>query len=216
MGWTGEYWPSWKNHGTADRKAHIDSMIEEYGQRKVLKSVMVGTTYYAAVQWLKSYEKVESGGDRYGYAFFDLPAEKQVVYGQVVLTQYFKDEFRWKDMSEDMGPGYCDCPMSILSLLSPTESYYANEWRQRCIENNEKKKAARKNPESLSNLPVGATIQFPAKYNTNACKAGETVTLTKRIRHNAKRDTSIWYGMGYRWPTRMIPEKYTVLSEVAI
>jgi hypothetical protein len=40
--------------------------------------------------------------------------------------------FGYKDMDESMGPYVTDCPASILDLLTPTDSAYANEWREKC------------------------------------------------------------------------------------
>lgn len=39
-----------------------------------------------------------------------------------------------------MEPCEDHCPASILSLLSPTDSEYANSWRERCRKNIEAKK----------------------------------------------------------------------------
>jgi hypothetical protein len=42
--------------------------------------------------------------------------------------------FGYKDMEESMGPHECDCPKSILDLLTPTDAQYARQWRARCLE----------------------------------------------------------------------------------
>lgn len=42
------------------------------------------------------------------------------------------ETFRYKDMSEDSGPFEDTCPARILNRLTPTDSQYANEWRERC------------------------------------------------------------------------------------
>lgn len=38
----------------------------------------------------------------------------------------------YKDMDESMGPNADRCPQDILDLLTPTDSQWANEWRDRC------------------------------------------------------------------------------------
>jgi hypothetical protein len=40
--------------------------------------------------------------------------------------------FGYKDMDETVGPNIDRCPAKILDLLTPTDSEYANGWRQRC------------------------------------------------------------------------------------
>ncbi len=117
MGWTGYHATHYKPNGTIDRKAELDyELFTQWAGREnaheLLKSTMVGSTYYAAA-------RSQSGN----------------VYGLVVLTsvdskEYFN--FNYKDMSEDMGPCEDNCPVSILNLLSPTDNEYAMDWRRRC------------------------------------------------------------------------------------
>lgn len=40
--------------------------------------------------------------------------------------------FRWKAMSEEMGPSEDHCPEKILELLTSTANEYALAWRERC------------------------------------------------------------------------------------
>jgi hypothetical protein len=76
----------------------------------VLRSALVGFTYYAAVQ--------HSDGS---------------VFAGVALLRYCRDgQFGYKDMDESMGPNEARCPKSILALLTPTDRPYAIEWRDRC------------------------------------------------------------------------------------
>ena len=65
-------------------------------------------------------------------------------------------------MDETVGPSQAECPQSILKLLSPTDSQWANEWRERCRENAKKKKS----PDVLKNLPIGAVIRYKKADNT--------------------------------------------------
>lgn len=138
MGWTSYQATHYKNNGTIDRKKELDYELfrfEHEGGHRLVKSSMVGATYYAAVKHPRGH-----------------------VYGLVVLTQVDNriGELFYKDMSEDMLPGYYDCPVSILKLLSPTDNECALEWRAKCAE----QAAAKKSPTALNNLPIGAKISF--------------------------------------------------------
>ena len=136
MGWLCTSLAShFKRNGSVDRKAELDERFTETcrgedgepkGTYRVLKSTMVGTVYYAAVE----------------RTFMD--GRERIVFGLVCLT-CGKDRrhgtlWGYKDMDETMGP-YChDCPPSILDLLTPTGDEYAIEWRRKCRENAAKKK----------------------------------------------------------------------------
>lgn len=148
MGWT-SYAPTHFKNGKVDRKAEIDERYtqkegeSQYGYMhglRVLKSQMVGSVYYGAIETTDSRNK---------------PASKEVI-GVVVLTSVSKGEFYYKDMDETMGPGEDKCPMSILKLLTPTKSECALAWRKRCEEYNKSKNAA-----NVSKLPIGTIIKFP-------------------------------------------------------
>lgn len=105
MGWTSYSATEYKN-GKIDRKAEIEKESPFIG--KALKSAMVGSTYYAAV---------DTG--------------KQVV-GVVILTQVNGTEFGYKMISEFDGPTESKCPASIIALLSPTDNENALQWRAKC------------------------------------------------------------------------------------
>jgi hypothetical protein len=162
MGWL-EYRAEHYKNGKVDRKAEMDSKYnweDESRKVEVLKSSMVGSTYYAAV---KSFNKTN------GY---------ECITAVVCLTSTNSKDyynFAYKDMDESMGPYKYDCPKGILDLLSPTESEYANEWRKACYENLAKKK----NPDALCNLPEGSVIKIVLPFDTQRYKAGTEVTLTK-------------------------------------
>ena len=166
MGWTSYHATHYKN-SKIDRKAECDAYFLDglnAGYYDVLKSSMVGSTYYAAVKPLKKY-----GSD--GKEVVDIPETEQQVIGVIFLTSTdVKDyyNFSYKDMSETMGPYESNCPKSILDLLSPTDNEYANAWRQRCLENLSKKK----DKDSLNNLPVGSVIRFEMPCDTRFFKKG--------------------------------------------
>lgn len=174
MGWT-EYHATHYNRNGVDRKAECDVYFMEglnEGHYKVEKSTMVGSVYYAAVRKLVRHV----GNDENGNGVYEpMPEEEQSVFGAVFCTSvdsksYYN--FSYKDMDETMGPYYCDCPNSILDILSPTENEYALAWREKCRERNEKKKI-------LNKLPIGTVITVEMD--------GETVRYQKcKIRQGKK------------------------------
>lgn len=154
MGWT-EYIATEFKKGRVDRKAECDKIFNwsnETTTSKVLKSTMVGSTYYAAVEYTRN--------------------GKTEVYGMVCLTSVRERYlFAYKDMSEDMGPYQYDCPKSIIDLLTPTDNEWANEWRQKCLD---KKKEL-----NLSKLPLGTKIEATMPFDTSHFRNGEKVILVK-------------------------------------
>ena len=147
MGWTGYMPTHFTKSGNINRKAECDAYFMEglnKGRFSVLKSVMKGSVYYAAVKNMVRYDKET---DTYE------PIDDGTVWGIVFLTSVEKGMFYYKDMSEDMGPCYYDCPETILKLLSETDSKWALEWRQKCHEKNEQAKI-----HNLSNLVIGTEI----------------------------------------------------------
>ena len=170
MGWTGIHATHYNKRGI-DRKAECDAYFMEGLNRsnyEVLKSAMVGSVYYAAVKALKRYGDKNENGER---TIVDVPVDEQQVFAVVFLTSVNnKDHFNfsYKDMDETCGPYQCDCPKGILDLLTPTDSEFANNWRERCYANLEKKK----DKNSLSKLPIGSVIKY-TDHN------GKEITLYK-------------------------------------
>lgn len=154
MGWT-EYAATEFKKGKVDRKAECDKLFNwksETTTSKVLKSSMVGSTYYAAIEYTKN--------------------GKTEVYAMVCLTSVRERYlFAYKDMSESMGPYKYDCPKSILDLLTPTDDEDANGWRQKCL--------AKKKELSLSKLPLGTKIEATMPFDTSHYRNGEKVILIK-------------------------------------
>lgn len=117
MGWT---FTHLETTSEAKRK-YCDNLWRE--DIKVLKSQMVGTTYYAALQ------------------------DENGVHAAVVLTAVHRNDycnFGYKDMSETWGPIESKCPASILKLLTPPANEDAKEWRKRCYDYHAKQKEIRK------------------------------------------------------------------------
>lgn len=119
MGWTFT-----RERLLPNKKAYLDRRFtsEQPGRRHtILKSVMVGTTYFAAAQ-------VEQVGN------------PTIVYALVVLTMHDPKaedgfHFGWKDMAETMGIGECFAPASILDLLTEAPNDDARRWRRECRQN---------------------------------------------------------------------------------
>lgn len=123
MGWSFSYGSPNPNMKTEMDRLH--NWAEGGTVRRVLRSAMVGSTYYAAVEVSKP----------------DTPTR---VFASVCLTKKARNEWGYKGMDEGMGPNEARCPATILNLLSPTEHEYALAWRQRCREHIEWKKARAK------------------------------------------------------------------------
>ena len=189
MGWTSYHATHYKN-GKIDRKAEMDEKYNwEDDSRKieVLKSSMVGSTYYAAV---KSFNKTNK--------FEHICAV--ICLTSTDMKDYFN--FSYKDMDETMGPRENNCPKCILDLLTPTDNEYANNWRKACRENLAKKN----NPDALNKLSVGSEIKYKRPN-------GEEVIAYKHPpAYQFKRP--FWYlkGMGGMYVrTKNIPDNYEVI-----
>lgn len=141
MGWT-----SYHVDGKINRKNECGRVYNGETEKyiwKVLKSAMIGSTYYAAVK------KTDKG------------TGESKVFAGVCLTAVDNSDwynFSYKDMDESVGPFESKCPNSILDLLTETEYEYANEWRERCRTYNAKPK--------LGKLPIGTVIEFALNGKT--------------------------------------------------
>lgn len=182
MGWTSYHATNYKKNGEIDRKAECDGYFDNT-KYIILKSVMVGSVYYAAAK--------SSVGENQVFAVVFLTS--------VDRNDYFN--FSYKAMTEHEGPCEARCPESILKLLTPTDDTYANNWRQRCYENVDKKR----NPKALPNLPVGAVIQFTVN--------DEKVTLVKHSpAYQFKKP--FWYCEKFNmyYSQKHIPNNYEVVK----
>ncbi len=118
MGWL--YMKSLKGH--AGPSHYLDDQFtydRDNVRSRVLKSALVSKrVYYAAVEQIR-------------------PGRAREVFAVVCLVDYNPRAFDgfifgYKDMTENMGPYESDCPEAILDRLTPTDSDYAREWRERC------------------------------------------------------------------------------------
>lgn len=198
MGWTCYKATHYYKNGKVNRKAEVDMLFTQeehdgsnysggichYPKMEVIKSSMVGSVYYGAIRSVNT----QTGNNR--------------TWGVVVLTSTANlngFDFAYKDISEDMEPGYYDCPQKILDLLSPTDNEYALVWRRKCREKLAKPK--------LSELPVGTIIKYK-DWN------GEDIEL---IKHPAayqfkKPFWTIKDGSGYV-STKYIPDDFEIVEE---
>jgi hypothetical protein len=203
MGWTSYHAAYYKN-GTVDRKAECDAYFMEglnRGHYEILKSTMVGSTYYAAVKDLvKVSDFVE--GKRIYETIDDGEVWAAIFLTSVNMRDYYN--FSYKDMDETVGPCSYDCPESILKLLDPTDSDWANEWRCACREK-------RRFKNKLKSLPSGTKIIFKTKYNmTEEIKAGDEIILEKVVGYKKGRERFYWFDGRYRWKESLIPEDYEI------
>ena len=162
----------------------LNQKTENY-ESKVIRSYMKGNIYYAAVS-LKT-------------------QEEECVYAAVFLTYYSprtKKEFNFsiKEMDETVGPCYYDFPEEYFKLLTPTNSQFAIEWR-------EKVKKAIKHKKNLSKLKNGDKIKFKAICEmTSGVKAGDEVILVKQKKY-------FLYRNYWRWSKNLIPENFEIIKE---
>ena len=195
MGCTSYHATHYKN-GKVDRKAECDAYFTEglnEGFYRLEKSTMIGSVYYAAVTGLKRYNEGKKE---------DVPKDEQHTFGVVFLTSVDSKDyynFSYKDMDETCGPFCYDCPESILKLLSPTTSEFAQKWRDGCRKHRKLRKA-------LNDLPVGSVIEF------------ERVDGTKRYVKHAPAfqfKKPFWYNPeGHSYiPNKNIPDGYCVIKE---
>lgn len=86
--------------------------------RKILASSLVKFhTWYAAVEITRK----DTG-------------QRDVIAAVVLVHMNPKSNLplSYREMTEDCGPGICECPEKILKLLTPTTSKSAIDWRKRC------------------------------------------------------------------------------------
>lgn len=194
MGWTWQCAKFYDRKGNIDRKAECDDLYtwnnEETGDKcRVLKSAMVGRTWYGACERTR-------------------PGKKPYVFAGVCLTSVDGREycnFGYKDMDESMGPCERDCPVSILNLLSPRDDEWALEWRENCRDNAACKAAERKDPNGLANLPLGSAVTVE--------KNGEEILLQKATIRGRKKPVWVsWQSRTYYTAAQVKEHGYTIYA----
>lgn len=192
MSWTGynKMYCITKPNGTIDRKAELDHELFNNNERFTLvKSIMVGSVYYAAVRR-------------------ELTGEVQ---GWVVLTMVNDVDFLYKDICETSGPYDCQCPKSILNLLTPTDSEWANEWREKCRKYHE----SQKDPKLFKNLKEGQQALWQVASDEWSCwgiNKGEIYCLTKVRKPHSNRYIWLLDDGRYVDPKYIKPDEYKLSS----
>ena len=140
MGWTSSHRPS-----TQSVKGYLIAEIDETGEKATFKvldiAIVKRNTAYLAVKRTC----IDTG--------------KSEVFAMVILIRNSRGHFNItiKEMSEDMGPFYYDCPARILDLLTPTENAEAVMWRERCRANLANRESLKKD---LATAKQGDVFKF--------------------------------------------------------
>lgn len=117
MGWTCANKPTWET--TKEYLIRQINCDNDTGRWTVLDCAQKLRTIYMAVEFVR-----KNDGTRR-------------VFAMVILTEVHRDRdygFCWKEISEDMGPFACDCPVRILNLLTEPTNEAAAKWRHKCRE----------------------------------------------------------------------------------
>lgn len=188
MGWT-ETRPTHYKKGGVDRKAEMDERWTQrehdgYAELNVLKSVMVGTHYYAAIE-------VKRNGVR------------EYVFATTALTSIRDGWFGYKDMDETMGPYLYECPKSILDLLTETDNELAIEWRVHCREYLQKKRKGK----TLNTLPVNAIIEI-----TFDGKQVRLQKKIRTVNWRTGRTSYMWTDGFYRYPVKLFRDNFKIIE----
>jgi hypothetical protein len=101
MGWTGQ--DSWKSASDV-----IDQYLTEI--REDCKILDYETTGNKSRLWIAVERKGKS-------------------FVICVLVEYQSGSWMYKDMTEDVGPAFYDCPMRILHITKGLENTYSVDWR---------------------------------------------------------------------------------------
>ncbi len=149
MGSTGLYRPP----GLTDRaffESEFPNMLKANGR------ILACTTMPTSGEWSRVFYAAVRYND-------DQPNAGQV-FALVVLMQRAGGTFYYKEMDDTMGPAEDSCPDNILDLLTPTDSQWSNEWRERCRKYNATKAAAGK-------VTPGQVVTFTEPFEfTNGMK----------------------------------------------
>jgi len=93
------------------------------------------------------------------YEIVNKETQKKTVTCDVVLISFEDNAFSYKTLNEASGPFAYDPPAKFLKILKdyPTESAYANDWRENCYKEIDQKK---KKKELIEKLKAGTLIRF--------------------------------------------------------
>ena len=181
MGWTTTYKPSY----ITTREFLVDRFTDD-GEKHCWKVLDV-----AIKNRRTAYMAIERTSKQTG---------QRIVFAVVCLLQYWPkasyENFGFKDMDESMGPCERDCPERILKLLTPTDSKFAQQWREACWENIRRRKAIR-------GLKVGDLVEFeePVLFTDGSRRSWGVVTrstansITINSFYRVKRMAAIEHGI---------------------
>lgn len=189
MGWTSYHAEFYKNR-TVDRKKEMDKLwtqkeSEKYPELNVLKSSIVGSVYYAAIE-VKRNEIVE-----------------QVIPMVVLTSVNMKDYFNFA--YKEIGLYYYDCSKGILDLLTDTDNEHELEWRKECKKHLEKKRMKL----TKGTLPVGSIIKFTRWDNE------EIVLEKMRPSYQFNRPWWYRADNNTYYPSKYIPEEFEIIKKGA-
>jgi hypothetical protein len=175
----------WTSYHRDKGETHAEHFAKELNPNsEILESASKGGTFYAAVR------NKETGE----------------VWALVILFRwaprsYFNFTTKWMD--ETVGPCESECPEKILQLLTPTDSQWANEWRERCRKNLERAVETRKQRKQVT---VGSIIRTTTTLNfKNHGAAQEFKLLDAKRGHwvaNPGTDDAFICRLGRDWASR--------------
>lgn len=110
MGWTYEL----NRYNYTPKEYWLNEVLFRWnltGQFKVVAQNSKGNEFYAAIQKMETKE----------------------VFAIVVLIEKHGKEIGFKEMDETSHPFYYNATKKLIKTLTPTDSNYANEWREKCL-----------------------------------------------------------------------------------
>lgn len=165
-------------NGRVDVKAECDEYMNDT-HNVVLRSTMRGSIYYALV-----YHK---GSER----------REPHKYIMTAKTSTARGEFYIKEVSEDMGPAWSDCPVSYLDAADAPINDWARAWRDECRARAARKKRIGKAERVIWHVPAESGITFMGES-----LAGRSIPL--------RRDTRKWWasidGLTVRVPLKYVSD----------
>lgn len=187
-----------KANGEVDKKAEMDRRInEDKGSLKVLKSAMIGNTYFAAVKMLKK--------ENHEGIYKDIPEAEQKVYLLIYLITV--EDGVWSEKPVD---DY-RCPRSIIALT--------NTLIPETLKNYEEFQAEEKRKKQLARLPYDTLIEVKLGFDCVGRRGtdpqGTVVILQKKLigftRTGRKRIGWMNKEHCYYIKTSDLPETYKIL-----
>lgn len=125
MGWL------FNNRVPADIRAEIERLCTHGDEERSTRPIRVsrdGTIWTVAVEMtVKPGSEIPDG--------YESDDNGKFVFGAVFRTRKDHGGWGYRLDEENVGPEFARAPKTLINLLSPTSSDWANRWRRRCIEN---------------------------------------------------------------------------------